>query len=247
MGLKIEKGLKPAPRRVLLYGVQGVGKSSWAAQAPRCLFLDVEGGLGDIDCHRAAVTNFADAMDALSSLFSDDHGYRWLAIDTADWLESLIWREVCAKKHVKNLEEIPYGKGYLYAIDLWRQVLEGMDALRSEKGMGIILLAHSKIDAFRNPEGEDFDRYAPRLHKAAAQIVMEWADEVLFCTYRTYVKAAADSGFSAKGAGKGIGTGERVLRTQERPAHMAKNRLGLPEEMPLDWAEYAAYLPEGMR
>ena len=118
-------------------------------------------------------------------------------------------------------------------------MLAGLDALRNERGMEVILVAHAQIEKFANPETETYDRYAPRLQKLASALVQEWCDEVLFATYRVHTRTATE-GFDRKRV-QAIGTGERILRTTERPAHVAKNRLALPDEIPLDHRVYAAY------
>lgn len=243
MGLlsQIHTGKRPAPRRVLLYGVQGIGKSSFGAMAPGAVFLPTEDGLDDIDCAKLPlVTSYGQAIQALSELYTEKHEFHTLVVDSLDWLEQLVWAEVCRKKNVANIEDVGYGKGYILAIDLWREFLTGLSALRVDKGMMTVLIAHAKVETFKNPEGEDFDRYMPRLHKAAAAVIQEWCDEVMFATYQTYTKAAP-SGFGQTTA-KGVGSGNRVMRTTERPAHMAKNRLGLPDELPFAWASYSQFL-----
>lgn len=241
MGLQVSTGKKAAPRRVLLYGVQGIGKSSWGAQAPSAIFLPTEDGLDDIECTRLPLAaSYADFMASIETLYTEPHDYKSLVVDSLDWLEQLIWQEVCRVRRISSIEDVGYGKGYILAVDLWRKVLEGLSALRADRGMMIILIAHSKIESFKNPEGDDFDRYQPRLHKFAAAVLQEWCDEVLFATYQTYTKAQP-TGFGQVTA-KGIGSGARVMRTTERPAHMAKNRLALPDELPFSWEAYAAYL-----
>lgn len=147
-------------------------------------------------------------------------------------------REV--KLGVESIEDIGYAKGYVFALTNWREVLAGLDALRNERGMHVILIARAQIERFANPETDTYDRYSPRLHKQASALVQEWADEVLFATYSVHTKST-DEGFGRRRI-KGIGTGERIIRTTERPAHVAKNRLGLPDEIPLDYRVYAAYL-----
>lgn len=244
MGLlgQVHRGKRQAPRRVLLYGVQGIGKSTWGASTPDPIFLSTEDGLDDIDCAKfPAITSYDAAIAALSELYSEPHDYRTLVVDSLDWFESLVWAHVCVKKHVRNIEDIGYGKGYILTLDYWREFLAGLSALRNDRGMMIVLVAHSKIETFKNPEGDDFDRYMPRMHKAAASVVMEWCDEVLFASYQTYTKGAASPGIG-RGVAKAIGSGERVLRTTERPSHMAKNRLGLPDELPFSWDSYAQFL-----
>ncbi len=111
---------------------------------------------------------------------------------------------------------------------------------RYERGMMVVLIAHAKIERFENPETDPYDRYSPRLNKHASALVQEWCDEVLFASYKVHTKQT-DEGFD-KTRTRGIGTGDRILRTTERPAHMAKNRLNLPEEMPLDFRVYAEHL-----
>ena len=238
---RIEKGRSRAPRRTLVYGVHGVGKSTFGAMAERPVFIQTEEGLADIECERFPLAgSLADALEALGALYTEEHEYGTVVIDSLDWLERLIWAEVCRKRGVETIEDIGYGKGYVFALTCWREVLAGLDALRADRGMGVVLIAHAQIEKFNNPETDAYDRYAPRLHRLASAIVQEWCDEVLFATYRVHTKAT-DEGFNRKRV-VGLGSGERVLRTTERPAHLAKNRLGLPEEIPLDHRVYAAYV-----
>ena len=141
---------------------------------------------------------------------------------------------------VDNIEDFGFAKGYTYALDYWKEVLDGLNGLRNDRQMMVVLIAHAKIERFENPETEAYDRYSPRLNKHASALVQEWFDEVLFATYKVHTKQT-DEGFD-KTRTRGIGTGDRILRTTERPAHMAKNRLSLPEELPLDFRVYAQYL-----
>jgi len=238
---QVVSGKTAAPRRVMLYGTQGIGKSTFASCAPKPIFLQTEDGLGEIDCDKfPLVTTFSEAMGALSELYTEPHPYQTVVVDSLDWLERLIFAEVCRKRNVESIEEIGYAKGYAFALTQWREFLEGLSALRNDRGMTAILIAHARIERFENPETEAYDRYVPRLHKLAAAVIQEWCDEVLFATYKVYTKQS-DEGFNRKRT-QGVGSGERIVRTQERPAHVAKNRLNLPDEMPLDWNAYAQYL-----
>ncbi|MCW5775343.1 MAG: ATP-binding protein [Phycisphaeraceae bacterium] len=238
---QIQKGRNPKPRRVMLYGTHGIGKSTFGAMAEAPIFIPTEDGLGDIECESFPLAqSLGQVMSYLESLYTGEHGYRTVVIDSLDWLERLIWAEICADESVENIEKIGYAKGYTYAIDKWRAVLGALDALRSDRGIGVILLAHAKIERFDNPETEPYDRYSPRLQKLASALVQEWCDEVLFATYRVHTRKV-DEGFN-KAKHQGIGTGERIIRTVERPAHVAKNRIGLPEEFALDYRVFAALL-----
>ena len=237
---QINKGRKAQPRRVMLYGTHGIGKSTFGAMADKPIFVPTEDGLADIDCESFPLAkSFGDIMAALESLYSSDHQYKTVVIDSLDWLERLIWAEVCGDESVENIEKIGYAKGYTFAVDKWRMVLGALDALRSDRGMTVVLIAHAKIEKFENPETVPYDRYSPRLHKLASALVQEWADEVLFATYKVHTVKVAEGFNQAKH--NGIGTGERIIRTVERPAHVAKNRLGLPEELPLDFRIYGAF------
>ncbi len=171
---QVQHGKYPAPRRCMIYGTQGVGKSSWAASADRPVFLQTEDGLGEIDCAKFPLaTCFADILKQLTELRTTQHNFGTVALDSLDWLERLIWREVCTRKNVKNIEDIGFQKGYAFALDEWRAVIDALDALRRQRAMPIILIAHSKIEKFQTPEDSAYDRFSPRLHKLAASLVME--------------------------------------------------------------------------
>lgn len=239
--MKIEKIGAKKPRRALVYGTHGIGKSTFGAMADAPIFIQTEDGIGDIECDRFPLSQrFNDVIAALGELYSQPHEYRTLVLDSLDWLERLIWSHVCQRRGVESMEDIPYGKGYVFALTHWREVLAGLDALRNERGMHVILIAHAQIEKFANPETDTYDRYSPRLQKHASALVQEWCDEVLFATYKVHTKTIKE-GFDNKRV-QGIGTGERIMRTTERPAHVAKNRLGLPEEIPLDFRVYAAFV-----
>lgn len=238
---QIQRGKAEMPRRVLVYGTQGVGKSTFGSMADRPIFIQTEDGLGGIDCARFPLaTKYVDVLNALADLYSEPHEFRTVVLDSLDWLERLIWAEVCRERGVKSIEDIPYQKGYTYALTRWHEVLEGLNALRSQRDMQVILIAHARIERFENPETDTYDRYVPRLHKLASFLVQEWCDEVLFATYKVYTRKAGEHFGQEKH--KGVGSGERIIRTTERPAHVAKNRLNMPDEIPLDYRVYAAFV-----
>lgn len=206
------------------------------------IFIQTEDGLGDIECARFPLAGkYSDVLETIAVLYQEKHDYKTAVVDSGDWMERLILAQVAQTQLVNNVEEIGYGKGYIFALDLWRDFLAGLDALRRERGMAIIILAHSKIEKFENPETDNYDRYSPRIHKLASALVQEWADEVLFATYRVHTKVK-DEGFDKKTT-KGIGSGERIIYTVERPAYVAKNRLSMPDSIPLDWRKYAEHFP----
>jgi hypothetical protein len=227
---QVHIGKRPAPRRCMVYGVQGVGKSTFGATSRRPIFVQTEDGLGEIECAKFPLSrSFDDVMAALGDLATQPHEYETVVVDSLDWLERMIWQEVCKAENVSNIEKIGFQKGYTYALNHWRQFLAGLDDLRLTRGIAVILIAHCKIEKFQTPEDSAFDRFSPRLHKLASAVVMEWCDEVLFATYSTTTDPKKVRNITAP---------ERIMRTCEGPTHVAKNRLNMPYELPLEWAAY---------
>ncbi len=236
----IQKGRQESPPRILLYGPEGIGKSTQGSQAPAAVFIPTEDGLGQIDCHSFPLAkSFEDVMSALSALYSEPHDYQTVVIDSLDWLERLVWDAVCRDYGAPSIEKVDggYGKGYVHALPYWRRVLEGLDALHKERGMIILLLAHAKVERFEDPESSAYDRYSPRLHKHANALLTEWVDVVTFATRKLRVERE-NAGFNReRGIAHPVGKdgGERILRTIGGPSCVAKNRYNLPAELPLDW------------
>lgn len=239
---QVHNGKRPAPRRAMLYGIPGIGKSTWGAMSDSPIFIQTEDGLSEIECAKFPLADtYAQVIAALSELYAEEHTYQTVVVDTLDWLERLIWAEVCRKRGVENIEDVGYGKGYVFALTHWREILDGLTALRNERGMMVILVAHCQVEKFQSPVADTYDRYGPRLHRHAAAMVQEWADEVLFATYKVQTKQV-DEGFDRKRT-RAVGQAERVVYTTEGPAHVAKHRLpGLPDELPLDYRAYARHI-----
>lgn len=241
--MNITSGKIVAPRRIIAYGVHGIGKSTFASMAPKPIFVPTEDGLNDIECDKYAVADsFERVMANLVEVYEAKHSYRTLVVDSGDWLEKLIVAQVCAEENVPNVEKIGYAKGWVYALNHWKKFVGALDAIREARDMTVIILAHATVAKFENPETESYDRYIPALHKHAAGYLLQWADEVLFFTYKAYTKKEERGGFK-KDRAIGVGGTERVIKTTERPSHVAKNRLNLPDEIALDWREYAKFLP----
>lgn len=231
----IRKNDAMAAPRIMVYGVEGIGKSTFGAGSPNPIYILTEDGLGSLKVdHFPLATSFQDVMDAISTLYKENNAFETVIIDSLDWLEAIIQREIEQKYDAKDLA---YGKGSLIAAEKWREILDGLNALRNDKGMAIILIAHTTIKRFDSPEVEPYDRYQPKLQERSNAVVREWADAVLFANYKTIVKKD-DVGFNQTN-NRGISTGERLLFTSERPAYMAKNRYNMPESIPLSWDAFA--------
>lgn len=224
------------PPRIMIYAPHGIGKTTFGASAPKPIFIPTEDGLGVIQVdHFPLATKESDVLDAIGTLYSDKHEYQTVVIDSLDWLDNLIWADVNEKHEAKDLA---YGKGAVIVAERWRAILDGLNALRNDRGMVVILLAHCQIKRFDSPEVEPFERYQPKLQDRSSALVQEWCDIVGFANFKTVVKKD-DVGFN-KTVTRGLSNGERLLYTTERPAFYAKNRYSLPESLPLSWDALSA-------
>ena len=241
----ITKGREQQPPRIMIYGSEGGGKSTFAALAPNPVFVQTEDGLSEIDCSKFPLAkSFDDVVLQLQAVRDEQHDYGTVVIDSLDWLERLVWDRVCADYGVKSIEKADggYGKGYVHALTYWRQIVSLLNDIRARKGMAVILIAHAAVERFEDPEHAAYDRYTPRIHKKACSLICEWVDAVLFASRRLRVDST-----TGKAAPVGADGGERILRTNGSPACIAKNRFGLPTELPLSWAAFVEALKGGAK
>jgi hypothetical protein len=246
---QVQRGKSHAPPRILLYGTEGIGKSTLAAQAPHPIFIPTEDGLHEIDCEKLPLaTSTAEIFQALSELAQADHPYETVVIDSLDWLERMIWDDICRQYGVSSIEKVDggYSRGFGYALPIWRKLIDALAQLHSERHMLVFLTAHAKVERFEDPETSAYDRYSPRLHKYAAALLSEWCDAVLFATRKIRTQTE-DAGFNRKRATAhtlGDDSASRILKTVGGPACVAKNRYRLPAELPLDWGALLAGLTQ---
>lgn len=237
--MKINKGKVPRARRVLIYGENGIGKSTLAAQFPKPIFLNLEDGIGDLDCDSTGVIrSVSEFYQWLMHLVETD--YETIVVDTADWLEKLIFAEVAAEANKKTIDDIGYGKGYQSVELKWKSLFDGFAFLWGQN-RHIVFTCHEMIEKFVNPEGDSYNYWRPSLHVKGSGCVTEWCDEVLFLRYRTNT-ITKEEGFGAKRA-VAIGGKERFMCCTKSAAHEAKNRLGMPDELPPTFEAIARYLP----
>lgn len=234
----ITRGRIEAPIRALIYGPEGVGKSTWAAGAPRPVFLGAEDGTATLDVARLPQPRtFQEVREAVQLLAREEHDFGSLVLDSADWIEPLVWAEVVARGRdgEKTIEDFGYGKGYVAALDLWRLLLADLEQLRALKKMHVIIIGHAWVKAFKNPAGEDYDRTELKLHTKAAGLLKEWCDVVLFAAWETYARVDPRTKRV-----KGVSTGARLLYSERCAAFDAKSRYPIPPELPLSWADFYA-------
>lgn len=233
--LNIKSGKVLRPQKVVIYGPEGIGKTTFAAGFPDPVFIDTEGSTYHMDVRRVDKPGSWTELLAIVKQFAASSGVcKTLVIDTADWAEQLCSAEICAKSQKQSIEDFGYGKGYTYLQEEFGKLLNALEDVVNA-GMNVVVTAHAKMRKFEQPdEMGAYDRWEMKLTKQVAPMVKEWADMVLFANYKTYVVATDKNGQKHKAQG-----GKRVLHTSHHPCWDAKNRHGLPEELPLEYAQIA--------
>ncbi len=226
------------PLRVLEHGPEGVGKTTFAANAPKCLVIGAEDGSAEIPVFgRVSPSTWEEVLGYLDALIvgeGDYAAYQSVALDTLDWLEPLCWEYTCRKANKATLEAFGFGKGFIAALDEWRILLARIRTLQTRRRLNVIAIAHSQLKTFKNPDANqgDYDRYQLKLHEKAAGLWKEWAKAVLFLNYE---RATVEAGQNRH---KGMDTGARKIYTQMTANYDAKNRYWLPAELTLSWAAF---------
>lgn len=233
---RINRGVQVKPDLILIYGTDGVGKTTFAAQAPKPIFLGVENGSDAFDVARfPKLSSISEAITAVRELIDQAHEFKTLVIDSVDWLETLLHKEICKKYSVTNIAEAAkgYGKGYLEALAWWDDFRVLLDELREKKKMNIILIGHAEVGQFNDPkEQTTYDRYRIKLNEKASSLLREWVDCIFFATFEIFTKKDENKKVRA------YGEGARIMYTERRPGFDAKNRKSLPFDLPLGWEDY---------
>lgn len=231
--MKISSGKISRSLRVVIYGPEGIGKSTLASTAPKPLFLDTERGSGHLDVTRVSVNSFADLKDALETVVglvkTKSFEYESLVLDTADNLWRLCADHVCAQGKKNSIEDFGYGKGYAMAFDTFRDVLSALDFI-NRHGVWIVVVSHAMVEKIAPPDAAEYSKYCIKVSaptkqaQAAREYLKEWCDCLLFAHYEVTVNTEQK---------RAMGGAERILSTSSHPAWEAKNRVGLPEHLPM--------------
>lgn len=231
--------------KILLAGEPKIGKSTFAASAPNAIGILTEDGLAGLDAQAFPLCKtLDDVYAAIGVLINDPHDYQSVFVDSLDWLEPLVHAHVCKANGWKDIEAPGYGKGYVAATTEWKQLLDGLEVLRRDRGMAVILICHVKQQRIESPTLEGYDAYVLKLHSKAGALAEEWADIVGFAAHRIALKKS-DAAFGAK-ENKAKATGERMLYLDPHPAYPSGSRFGL-HDCPLTWADFAAQLTQAQQ
>jgi hypothetical protein len=229
--MKITSGKQTRAQRVVIYGVESVGKSTFAAQFPKPLFLDVEGGTSHLDTDRVSIDTATDLESAIRECQATDYGT--IVIDSIDWTERLLVEQLLSESKKKSVEDFGYGKGWVMAAEKMSRLLGSLESL-IDAGKNVVLIAHSKVQRVEPPDLlAAYDRYELKMSKQCSPLVKEWADELWFFKFKTKTVE------SESGRSKGIGGKERIILTTHSAAYDAKTRSGLAEELPMAWDSVA--------
>ena len=233
MGIPITRGRVESAKKVILYGPEGIGKSTLASKFPDAVFIDTEGSTKELEVARyPAPASWHDVIIDVKDCASEGQ-FKTLVIDTADWAEQLCVKATCEKQGVGGIEEFGYGKGYVYLAENFAELLKACDKC-IEAGINVVFTAHAQMRKFEQPdEMGAYDRWEMKLSKKVAPMLKEWADMVLFCNYKTDV--ITDQNTKSK---KAVG-GRRVMYASHHPCWDAKNRYNLPDQMEMDFSKIA--------
>ena len=236
--LNIISGKLNRAQKVVIYGSEGIGKSTLAAQFPNPLFIDTEGGADHMDVRRISrPTGWYELIADVNEVAKTPGVCESLVLDTADWAEQMCINHICSKYKKSGLEEFGYGKGYTYLAEEFGRLLSALDEVIAA-GINVVITAHAKMRKFELPdEMGSYDRWEMKLSKQVAPLLKEWCDMLLFLNYKTFVVSTESNTKKAQG-------GKRVMYATHHPCWDAKNRHGLPDEMEMDFSAIA-HLFEG--
>lgn len=241
--MNISRGVQQAAKKVVIYGPEGIGKSTFASRFPNPVFIDAEGSTAFMDVARTPrPSSFMMLLEQIRYFIAHPNELRTLVIDTADWAERMCTDDLLKTYGKKSIEDFGYGKGYVMVYEQFGSMLNLCTTLVETCGVNVVITAHAWMRKFEQPdELGSYDRWELKLGQKTgsrtAPIIKEWSDLLLFANYKTYVINVDDQG-AAKGKNKVQG-GKRVMYTTHHPCWDAKNRFGLAEELPFEFAQIA--------
>ena len=232
MVFNITSGPTATAQKVLLYGVEGIGKSTFASQFPNPVFIDTEGSTSNMNVQRLDNPNSWQMLLDEVNYVKQSRICSTLIIDSADWAE-----RIC-KEHLAVLgkwtdSNNDYGAKYIALEKEFGLLINKLSDL-VELGINVVLTAHAKLKKKEEPDQMGaFDRYQLKMEDKTGAIVKEWADMVLFANYEMTV-LTDEKTKSKKATG-----GHRIMYATHYPGWDAKNRHGLPDKLPFEFGTIA--------
>ena len=227
--LNISRGIVARPQKVVIYGPEGIGKTTLASKMPDPLFIDTEGGSAHLDVRRIhKPENWEDLISVIKEVAATPDICKSLVLDTADWAEQMAIDHILKKYNQPSIEAFGYGKGYTYIGEEFARLLSALDSVIAS-GKNVVVTAHAKMRKFEQPdEMGAYDRWEMKLTRQSAPLLKEWCDLLLFCNYETFVVNSENNTAKVQG-------GKRVMYTSHHPCWDAKNRHGLPDKLDMDF------------
>ena len=230
--MNIIRGKIKSAVKGVIYGIEGIGKSTFAGKWAKPLFFDVERGSGQLEVDRVIPTNYTEFRAMLTEFDRSPGDYKTLVIDSCDWLEKQMIQNICQAANIDSIEkyERGYGKGWTKLAEDWGKLLDELDRIRIKHGVNVLFIGHAKIKRYEPADDNGHDRYTLTMSDKTAELLKKWSDLTLFVKYDTYT-VEENGKIKVKGGNK------RVMYSTFHPCWDAKNRYGLPDKMDLDFAK----------
>lgn len=223
--MELIRGKQDTAKLVVLYGTSGVGKSTLSSTIENSVFIDIEGGLDEIDCVKTPrVKTYNQFKSYIRDLAKES--FNTIIIDSADSLENLMTKEILAEHDKKSLADFGYGKGYELLSDMWTNAIDAFSFVK-DKGINVVIIGHDQIQRYEDPRHDGYDKIMLKLHKKSAANLIARCDALLFMTYDMIVKTSEN----VMEKNKAVGKGKRIVLCSDNPAYQAKNRFNLPDKI----------------